>query len=168
MDTPVSGNATGASYLSPPPRNSLYDRPLTAPADRPARAPVHAGATAIRGAGSVHREPACRRRSPSRVTRDAPHRRPRLSPGKPTAGVAGHSHSPLRQPPPHVVAIGTCRGPRCGLPPASSAARSPPGTGVGRRFTPPLRAAAHDSGPPYAATTTLPSYRRTRRTGGAE
>ena len=143
-----------------PPRNSLYENTLTlaSPADRPVRAPARAvafaTATAIRGAGSSIAEPACRRPAPFPVSRAAPDRRPRLTAGKPTAGVAAHSHSLLRQPPPRVAARGRCLGSRCGRPPASSRLDTRPAPAPVNASPPPLRVAAHDS----AAETPSPSF----------
>ena len=91
------------------------------------------------------------RPAPFPVTRAAPDPRPRLTAGKPTAGVAGHSDSLLRQPPPRVAARGRCRGSRCGLPPASSRPDTRPAPAPVNALPPPLRVAAHDSGPPWVA-----------------
>ena len=146
----------------PPPRNSLYEKTLTltAPADRPVHAHAHAYTTAaaIRGAGSVHRRTDMQRPASCPVTRAAPDRRPRLTAGKPAAGVAGHSDSLLRQPPPRVAARGRCLGSRCGLPPASSRLDTRPAPAPVNASPPPLRVAAHDSEPPWVATTALPVF----------
>ena len=158
------------------PRNSLYENTLTlaSPADRPVRAPRARRRLHHRRSypwrRPVHRRTGMQTPAPFPVTRAAPDRRPRLTAGKPTAGVAGHSHSLLRQPPPRVAARGRCRGSRCGLPPASSRLDTRPARAPVNASPPPLRVAAHDSGPPWVATTALPVCRRTRRTprtGGA-
>ena len=137
--------------------HSLLDQANGQPPPRVAASPSPPPQLSVAPARSIA-EPRMQTPAPFPVTRAAPDRRPRLTAGKPTAGVAGHSHSLLRQPPPRVAARGRCRGSRCGLPPASSRPDTRPAPAPFNASPPPLRVAAHDSGPPWVATTTLPVF----------
>ena len=150
----------------PPPRNSLYENTLTlaSPADRPVRAPAHAvaytTAAAIGGTGSVHRRTDMQRPAPFPVTRAAPHRRPRLTAGKPTAGVAGHSDSLLANHRPE---------PRTSSPRGSSRRAFALGSLSVGALTP-VRCARHIRRPRHGATTRFrsprSSYQEARVLGG--
>ena len=157
--------------------------PADRPVRDPAHAVAFTTAVAIGGVGSVHRRtgmrtapalPGDRNRPGSPRGTDSRQDPPTALPAIQTRCFAAHCPAWRCDAGPDVGrAVGVCvmghtriptgsrdasryRRPGCGLPPASSRLDTRPARTPVNASAPPSRAAAHDSGPPWVATTTLP------------